>query len=111
MGVARIIEFAHLDVTSPARGERLLLKGATDEGITERQAEALAANGPACVGIDSLSIGSAGVHRTVLGAGIWVIEGLDLTRVEPGDWELICMPLRIAGGDGAPARAILRRLG
>ncbi len=111
MGKARIVEFTQLDSVLPSPGERILLKGATDEGITEPQAEALAARTPACIGIDSISIGSEGVHRTVLGAGIWVIEGLDLNDVEAGDWELICLPLRIAGGDGAPARAIVRRLG
>jgi len=48
-------------------------------------------------------------HVTILGAGIAVIEGLDLSEVEPGDYELICLPLKIAGADGAPARAVLRK--
>jgi Glucose-6-phosphate dehydrogenase, C-terminal domain len=42
-------------------------------------------------------------------AGIWVIEGLDLSKVEPGEHELICLPLKVEDGDGAPARAVLRR--
>jgi arylformamidase len=46
----------------------------------------------------------------LLGAGIWIIEGLDLEHVEPGEYELFCLPLRIIGSDGAPARAILRKL-
>ncbi|MDQ6758648.1 MAG: cyclase family protein, partial [Acidobacteriota bacterium] len=50
-------------------------------------------------------------HRALLGAGIWVIEGLDLEHVEPGNYELICLPLRLMGADGAPARAVLRRAG
>lgn len=67
------------------------------------------------VGIDYLSIGAYGgdgaeTHRTLLGAGIWVIEGLDLESVEPGLYELICLPLKIARGDGAPARAMVRSL-
>lgn len=67
------------------------------------------------VGVDYLSVGgyetdSAETHRTLLGAGIWVIEGLNLEHVEPGDYELICLPLRIVGSDGAPARAVLRKL-
>ena len=50
-------------------------------------------------------------HLALLGAGIWIIEGLDLSQVEPGTYELICLPLRIADSDGAPARAILRKAG
>jgi arylformamidase len=46
----------------------------------------------------------------LLEAGIWIIEGLNLAAVEPGDYELVCLPLKIAGGDGAPARAVLRRV-
>jgi arylformamidase len=44
----------------------------------------------------------------MLNAGIWIIEGLNLGAVEAGRYELICLPLKIQGGDGAPARAILR---
>jgi arylformamidase len=67
------------------------------------------------VGIDYLSVGGyvhdqEETHHVLLGAGIWIIEGLDLSGVEPGDYELICLPLKLAGGDGAPARAVLRRL-
>jgi arylformamidase len=67
------------------------------------------------VGIDYLSVGgfntdSPETHRALLGAGIWIIEGLDLEKVEPGDYELVCLPLKLVGSDGAPARAVLRRL-
>lgn len=65
------------------------------------------------VGIDYLSIGGPeeGVptHQALLGADVCIIEGLDLSSVEAGTYDLVCLPLRIAGGDGAPARAILRR--
>lgn len=66
------------------------------------------------VGIDYLSVAgfhddAAAVHRVLLEAGIWIIEGLDLSRAAPGRYDLICLPLRIAAGDGAPARALLRR--
>jgi arylformamidase len=44
----------------------------------------------------------------MLGAGIWIIEGLVLGAIEPGNYDLICLPLKIVGSDGAPARAILR---
>jgi arylformamidase len=65
------------------------------------------------VGVDYLSVGgfkSDGVetHTELLGAGIWVIEGLDLSRVTAGQFELICLPIKILRSDGAPARAILR---
>ena len=61
------------------------------------------------VGIDYLSIGDAEAHRILLGAGIVPVEGLDLRGVEPGAYELVCLPLRVAGADGAPARAVLVR--
>ena len=66
-------------------------------------------------GIDYLAIGSYRdrenlfeVHETLLGAGIWIIEAIDLSGVKAGQYELICLPLRLAQGDAAPARAILR---
>jgi arylformamidase len=64
------------------------------------------------VGIDYLSIeqfGSADfpVHHRLLGAGVFVIEGLDLSAVTPGRYTLVCLPLNFAELDGAPARAIL----
>jgi arylformamidase len=66
------------------------------------------------VGIDYMSIeefnGDGEVHRALLGSGVIVVEGLDLSGVEPGRYELICLPLKIKGGDGAPARVVLREL-
>lgn len=64
------------------------------------------------LGIDYLSIEQFKsedyhVHHALLGAGVVVLEGIDLGRVEAGDYELVCLPLKIRGGDGAPARAIL----
>jgi arylformamidase len=50
-------------------------------------------------------------HQILLSAGIWLIEGLNLSAVKPGTYELVCLPLRVAGADGAPARAILRPRG
>ena len=46
----------------------------------------------------------------MLEAGIWIIEGLNLGAVEPGPYELVCLPIKIQQSDGAPARAILRPL-
>ncbi len=68
------------------------------------------------VGVDYLSVGGwmkDGVecHQIMLGAKrpIWIIEGLVLTKIKPGKYDLICLPLKIEGADGAPARALLRK--
>jgi arylformamidase len=45
----------------------------------------------------------------LLGAGIWLVEGLNLSQIAPGRYDMVCLPLKIAGGDGAPARVALRR--
>lgn len=65
------------------------------------------------VGVDYLSIGGyekdgVETHQIMLGAGIWVIEGLNLADIKPGYYELICLPLKIEGADGAPCRVVLR---
>ena len=52
----------------------------------------------------------AAIHKMLLGAGIWIIEGLDLSAVSSGRYELICLPVKLHESDGAPARAILRPL-
>ncbi len=69
------------------------------------------------VGIDYLSIEqfrteNHPTHLALLSEGIVILEGLDLSEVRPGHYELICLPLKIAEGtgDGAPARAVLREL-
>jgi arylformamidase len=66
------------------------------------------------VGLDYLSIEAFNapgnpVHSILLENEIVIVEGLDLSAVRPGKYELICLPLKIAGSDGAPARAVLRR--
>lgn len=77
-------------------------------------AEALIKTGARGVGIDTLSVGRPGqealVHRALFQAGMAIVEGLDLSAAEPGPYELLCLPLRVAGCEGAPARAILRRI-
>ncbi len=66
------------------------------------------------IGVDYLTIEPQGpekagypTHHTLLGAGVVIIEALDLRGIAPGEYELVCAPLRIAGGDGAPARVLL----
>jgi arylformamidase len=68
-------------------------------------------NGIECVGIDSPSIesynGDGSVHRRLLSNGCIIIELLDLSDVPEGDYEMVALPLRLAGLDGSPARVIL----
>jgi arylformamidase len=81
-------------------------------GLDAAAASALIDVGILLVGIDYLSVAPFGdptpTHRTLLERGIVVLEGLDLRAVEPGAYELVCLPMRLVGSDGAPARAILR---
>lgn len=74
-------------------------------------AERLVSDGVRLVGIDYLSISPKGnsgpVHKALLGAGIFVLEGLRLADVPPGTHEFIVFPLPIAGADGAPCRAFI----
>ena len=69
----------------------------------------LIGRGVRLVGLDYLSIGDPDAHRVLLGSGIVALEGLDLREVEPGPYELVCLPLRLVGSDGSPARAVLTR--
>lgn len=85
--------------------------------ITPDAARALVQSGVRLVGIDYLSVEKFQserheTHQILLSNGIVIVEGLDLREVTAGDYELICLPLKIAEGtgDGAPARAILRTL-
>lgn len=89
---------------------RLLLKGAKD--VTEEAAEYLVAQGVVCIGIESLSIAPLSapvkVHRILLGAEIVILEGLELSKVPDGSYELMALPLKMEGLDGSPVRAVLR---
>jgi arylformamidase len=82
-------------------------------GLSFDGAEWCVRRGIRLVGIDYLSIERADssnafkTHHTLLGAGVVVLEGLDLRGVPEGDYTLICLPLKIWDGDGAPARAAL----
>jgi arylformamidase len=133
VGPARVIKIqntheipvSELEAAGIQEGERLLFRTEnsthawnTDEfqkdfiAIPEATAKWLAARKPKLVGVDYLSVGpyedGGPTHRAMLNAGIWIIEGLNLGAVEAGRYELICLPLKIQGGDGAPARAIIR---
>ena len=120
---------AELERHDIQRGERLLFRTSNSERcwstddfvedfvyVSEDAAALLAAREVRLVGIDYLSVGGfhvdgAAIHRRLLGAGVWIIEGLDLRGVTPGRYELICLPLRLAGAEGGPARVMLRPVG
>ena len=83
-------------------------------GITESAARYLVEHGIKVVGVDYLSVEvfktpGAPAHHVLLGGGTIVIEGLNLRDVDPGVYEMYCLPLRIVRSDGAPARVVLRR--
>ncbi len=127
---AGAIEIEHLLAAWPPADavERLLLKtpnsdrwdtpeaGRVWQALTPDAAEWLVAMGVRLVGIDALSIeddatGTFPVHHTLLGAGVVLVEGLDFRGVDPGPYELLCLPLKLDAPDGAPARAALRARG
>ncbi len=134
IGRARVIELKDTESIKPdellqhriRRGERILFKTRNSSHVWQKDefvedfvfisddaARFLAERGVLLVGVDYLSVGSfkhggSYVHKTLLSSGVWIIEGLDLSRVISGKHDLICLPLRLAQGDGAPARAILR---
>jgi arylformamidase len=83
-------------------------------GVTDSGAKYLVEHGIKVVGVDYLSVEKfhnpgAPAHHVLLGAGTIVIEGLNLHQVDPGVYEMFCLPLRVVGSDGAPARVVLRR--
>jgi arylformamidase len=80
--------------------------------LTASAARLLVESGVRLVGIDYLSVDAFEredfpVHRILLGAQVLILEGLDLRAVPPGAYELLALPLRLQGGDGAPTRAFL----
>jgi arylformamidase len=135
VGAASVVDARHvvgpfdravIDGLGIARGtERLLFRSHNSElwneptfngsfsGVTEDGARALIELGVRLVGADYLSIAPFGdptpTHVAFLDAGVVIVEGLDLRGVEPGAYDLICLPVLIPGSDGGPARAIVRR--
>ena len=81
--------------------------------MEEDAAELLVSRGIRALGVDYLSVGGykkngPNIHRILLGAGIPVIEGLDLNSARPGNYYMICLPMKIRNSDGAPARVLLK---
>lgn len=121
-----LITAAALEAASiPAGAERLLLRtrnsllwqrGETEffpgfVGISADGAEWLARRRLRLIGVDYLSVApfrqSGPTHRILLAAGVILLEGADLSAVPPGTYDLYCLPLKLLGADGAPARAVL----
>ncbi len=78
-------------------------------------AQLIADAGVKLVGIDYISIEQFGgpaplTHRILLGKGIPIIEGFALETIAPGDYDLIVLPIKVAGHEGAPARAVMRKI-
>lgn len=134
IGPARVIEIHDPESIKPEElrahtfqpGERVLFKTQNSQRcwhsdtfvedfvyISHEAARYLVEQRIQTVGVDYLSVGGfkkdgVETHRALLEAGIWIIEGLNLSAIQPGTYDLICLPLRIRDSDGAPARAILR---
>lgn len=99
------------------RNSQLLKKPAYDPDFVAfslEAARALVAREVKLVGLDYLSVALADeqvpVHRAFLDHGVVLLEGVDLSEVPPGRYELICFPIKLHGADGAPCRAVLRDL-
>ena len=129
IGPARVVEIKDHNAVTQAElrkhnighSERLLFKTLNSQhgwnsskffnefvSLAEDAAYHLAELNTLAVGVDYLSVGSPEVHRTLFKAGVAIIEGLNLSKVSGGEYELVCIPLRIRGGDGAPSRALLK---
>jgi arylformamidase len=136
IGLSRVIEIKDTESVKTEelasfniqRGERILLKTRnsdrvyrTDEFVDDyvyistEAARFLAEKGVRMIGLDYISIGSyklesnvKDTHEALLSRGIWIIEGLNLSGVKAGNYELICLPIKLEKGDAGLARAILR---
>lgn len=108
-----IVTGADVDCLKLTGGERLLFRGDGEAFLSGSAGFALAAAGVLLVGTDAQSIGAPGdeegPHTELLGAGIPILEGLDLSRAEPGEYQLIALPLLLGGAEAAPVRAVLIR--
>jgi arylformamidase len=121
-----VVSKAELEPHDIAKGERILLRTRNSQaswhdrefqpgfvGINASGAQYLADRGVSLIGVDYLSVGvfegdGKETHQILLSAGVWIVEGLTLGGIEDGLYDLICLPLRIGGVDGSPARVVLR---
>jgi arylformamidase len=126
VGACLVVEAEDVDgelpaAAVPAGAERVLFKTRNAElwerdGFVEGSvclsaaaAREVVRRGIRLVGIDYLTIGGPEAHRILLAAGVVPLEGLDLRAVDPGDYRIVCLPLKLVGSDGGPARTVLLR--
>ncbi len=130
LGVPRDVSIISKEFLTPfdiKKGDRLLFKTRNSEWINagdrnfhkdyvyveQEAAKYLVEKGVILVGVDYLSVEGYHIghetHLALLGAGVIVIEGLNLYNAEAGNYRLIILPVKIMGSDGAPARAILEK--
>ena len=118
IGPCRVIEVPdgvitgdYVDRCFPKKCERLLIKGGGKAFFMDSSAQELAERGLLLIGTDSLSVGckgnQAGPHKAFLLGGVAILEGLDLSGVEPGEYFLVAPPVCYDGLEGAPVRAVL----
>lgn len=126
---APVVDRAIVDAAAVEPGERILFRTSNSDRawktdtdafladycyLTLDAAERLVERGVRTVGIDYLSVAGGtqeqivATHQALLAAGVCIIEGLNLSAVAPGAYDLVCLPLRLRDGDGAPARVLLR---
>ena len=102
---------ADIDRMTPLPEKRILFKGDGRAFLTQSAAFALAQAGALLIGTDAQSVGApedeVSPHRELLGAGIPILEGLDLSAAGPGVYRLVALPLRLDGAEAAPVRAVL----
>jgi len=136
VGLTRVIEIRNPEIITPEelepydikRGERILCKTRNSPTVyeakewvedyvylSESAAHYLAQKHIRLFGLDAITVGNYrdegsihATHRALLEAGIYILEGCALADVPPGNYELICLPLRILNADASPVRAILR---
>ena len=108
-GEAVVLDWHEGWLSDAAGASRVLLRGGN--GLTEAEARAAAEAGVVLVGTDRLSIAPSPVeaptHRALLSRGVCILENADLAGVEPGQYRLLCLPLKLKGAEGAPVRAFL----
>jgi len=132
LGPARVVQVEHEATIEVSELERLGLEGVQRVRFRTRNGDAwhesefredfvslapeaaswLVAHGMTLVGVDYLSVEAFNApapltHQALLNGGVVIVEGLDLRAVEPGDYFLSCLPLKLMHADGAPARVVL----
>jgi arylformamidase len=112
-GECALIDACDVERAGPEPGERLLLKTAgRPVKLTTGAATHLVRGGVRALGMEAhllLDKATRAAQRHLFDGDVWIIEELDLAAATPGQYDLVCLPLKASGADAAPARALLRR--